>query len=114
MLADALDPTIEVTDTEESGALRAALCAGLGVGVYYSLDEATESAVGILRSHEPEPENRRGEYEGSTSSPSSPICVCKDSSRLRKDRWVERGARRTPRWLEGRFNPVEGSVKATS
>jgi L-xylulokinase len=64
MFADALDLTIEVTDAGESGALGAAICAGLGVGFYSSLDEAIESVVGILRTHEPEPENRDRLAEG--------------------------------------------------
>jgi L-xylulokinase len=81
MFADALDATIEVTDTEESGALCAAISAGLGVGVYCSLDEATESAVGILRSHEPEPENRDWLAEGdetyiALAKALLPICTC--------------------------------------
>lgn len=58
MFADALNLCVEVTDAEETGALGAAVCAGIGVGVYRSLDEATEQVVRLLRAHEPEPEGR--------------------------------------------------------
>lgn len=59
MFADALDLTVEIPDADEAGALGAAVCAGVGVGVYGSLDEATERVVRILRTHEPDPENHR-------------------------------------------------------
>ena len=58
MFADALDTTVEVTDADEAGALGAAVCAGIGTGLYSSLDEATSRVVRLLRSHEPEPEGR--------------------------------------------------------
>lgn len=56
MLADAVDFPVEVTDAEEAGALGAALLAGVGVGVYGSLEQATERTVRLLRTHEPDPE----------------------------------------------------------
>ena len=58
MFADALDTTVEVTDADEAGALGAAVCAGIGTGVYSSLDNATGWAVRLLHTHEPEPEGR--------------------------------------------------------
>ncbi len=58
MFADALDLTVEVTDAGEAGALGAALCAGVGSGLYGSLDEATSSVVRVMRTHTPDPENR--------------------------------------------------------
>lgn len=57
MFADALNLAVEVPDADEAGALGAAVCAGVGAGVYGSLDEATERVVRILRTHEPDPEN---------------------------------------------------------
>ena len=57
MLADAVDFPVEVTDAEEAGALGAAVLAGVGAGVYGSLEEATERAVRLLRTHEPDPES---------------------------------------------------------
>ncbi len=49
MFADALDTTVEVTDADEAGALGAAVCAGIGTGVYSSLDDATGWVVRLLR-----------------------------------------------------------------
>lgn len=59
MFADALDLAVEIPDADEAGALGAAVCAGVGAGVYRSLDEATERTVRILRVHEPDPERHR-------------------------------------------------------
>lgn len=58
MFADVLDLPVEITDVEESGALGAATLAGIGVGVFGSLEEAREKAVRILRVHQPDPERR--------------------------------------------------------
>ena len=57
MFADALDETVEVTGAGETGALGAALCAGVGTGVYDSLTEATKSVVRKFRIHEPDARN---------------------------------------------------------
>ena len=57
MFADALNETVEVTGAGETGALGAALCAGVGTGVYDSLDEATEGVVRRFRIHEPDARN---------------------------------------------------------
>ncbi len=40
MFADALDLTIDVTDANEAGALGAAICAGIGAGLYSGLEDA--------------------------------------------------------------------------
>jgi L-xylulokinase len=48
----------QVTDADEAGALGAAVCAGIGTGVYRSLEDATERVVRLLRTHEPKPESR--------------------------------------------------------
>lgn len=58
MFADGLDMTVEVPATEETGALGAALLAGLGLGWYSSLDDAAAS-VEIARVHEPDPRRAR-------------------------------------------------------
>ncbi|MGH3087215.1 MAG: FGGY-family carbohydrate kinase, partial [Rubrobacteraceae bacterium] len=57
MFADALGETVEVTGAGETGALGAALCAGVGTGVYDSLEDATDSVVRAFRIHEPDPRN---------------------------------------------------------
>ena len=57
MFADALNETVEVTGAGETGALGAALCAGVGTGVYNSLADATGSVVRKLRTHEPDARN---------------------------------------------------------
>lgn len=57
MFADALNETVEVTGAGETGALGAALCAGVGVGVYGSLNDATDSVVRRYRIHEPDARN---------------------------------------------------------
>lgn len=56
MFADVLDFPVEVTDVEETGSLGAAILAGIGVGVYDSLEDARERTIRILRTHEPDPE----------------------------------------------------------
>ena len=59
MFADALNETVEVTGAGETGALGAALCAGVGIGVYDSLDDATENVVRKFRIHEPDARNSK-------------------------------------------------------
>jgi sugar (pentulose or hexulose) kinase len=46
------------TEAAEAGALGTAVCAGIGIGVYFSLDAAIEQIVRILRTHEPDPQSR--------------------------------------------------------
>ncbi|MDQ3507774.1 MAG: carbohydrate kinase [Actinomycetota bacterium] len=57
IFADTLGETVEVTGTGETGALGAALCAGVGTGVYDSLEDATGSVVRAFRTHAPDPRN---------------------------------------------------------
>lgn len=59
MFADALGETVEVTGAGETGALGAALCAGVGVGVYDSLNDATDNVVRAFRTHEPDTRNSK-------------------------------------------------------
>jgi L-xylulokinase len=59
MFADALNETVEVTGAGETGALGAALCAGVGIGVYDSLNDATENVVRKFRTHEPDARNSK-------------------------------------------------------
>jgi L-xylulokinase len=56
LLADAVGLPVEVTDTDEAGARGAALLAGVGVGGYASLAEASAAAVRVARRHEPQPD----------------------------------------------------------
>ncbi len=55
MFADALGLSVLVTDAKEAGARGAALCAGVGIGVYGSLAEAVAATVRIVRSYQPDP-----------------------------------------------------------
>ncbi|MCZ4058407.1 FGGY-family carbohydrate kinase [Pantoea sp. LMR881] len=45
MFADVLGIPIRVSECKETGALGAALCAGVGVGVWKNLSEAAQQAV---------------------------------------------------------------------
>ncbi|MCL6439475.1 MAG: carbohydrate kinase [Rubrobacteraceae bacterium] len=58
MFADVLSRPVEVTAAGETGALGAALLAGIGAGLYSSLEEAVGRAVRVVRTHEPEPAGR--------------------------------------------------------
>lgn len=57
MFADALDLRVEITDCAESGARGAAALAGLGVGLFGSLDDVPD-LVKVARTHLPEPSRR--------------------------------------------------------
>jgi L-xylulokinase len=57
IFADALGAEVTVTDADEAGALGAALCAGVGAGVYGSLDDGVSSAVRVTASFEPDLES---------------------------------------------------------
>lgn len=57
IFADALGETVEIMGAGETGALGAALCAGVGTGVYDSLDDATDNVIRAFRTHEPDPRN---------------------------------------------------------
>lgn len=53
MFADSLDIKVEIVDVSESGALGAAICAGMGIGVYGSLEEAVEKTIRVARIYIP-------------------------------------------------------------
>jgi L-xylulokinase len=55
MFADVLDLPIEVPQGSEIGARGAALCAGIGAGVYSDYADAAARAVAIERIHAPDP-----------------------------------------------------------
>ena len=57
MFADALNETVEVTGAGETGALGAAICAGVGIGIYDSINDATENVIRAFRTHEPDARN---------------------------------------------------------
>lgn len=59
IFADTMNETVEVTGAGETSALGAALCAGVGTGVYDSIDDATKNVVRTFRIHEPDPRNAR-------------------------------------------------------
>ena len=53
MFADVLGRPIEVTACEELGAMGAALCAGVGVGMFGSFEEAVKQMVRVSRTVAP-------------------------------------------------------------
>lgn len=55
LFADVLDRPVEVTTANESGALGAALLAGVAAGRYASLDEGVAQTVHVARRYQPEP-----------------------------------------------------------
>jgi len=55
MFADVLDLPLEVPQGSEIGARGAALCAGIGIGVYADYADAATRAVTIERMHAPDP-----------------------------------------------------------
>jgi L-xylulokinase len=56
MFADALGFPVHVTNTEEAGVRGAALCAGIGAGIYGSLNEAVDRVVRVVDTYEPRSE----------------------------------------------------------
>lgn len=54
--ADLLDDAVRVPDGTEMGARGAAICGGAAAGVYDSTDAAVAEAVGVDRTHAPDPE----------------------------------------------------------
>lgn len=56
MFADGLGITVLLTDSEESGALGAAMCAAVGTGSHDSLEAAADAAVRVTERLEPDPE----------------------------------------------------------
>jgi L-xylulokinase len=56
IFADALQLPMEVPEGEELGARGAAICAGIGAGVYNDHAEAVDKAVRLHRRQEPDPE----------------------------------------------------------
>lgn len=56
MFADAIGVPMEVVDGEEIGARGAAMCAGIGAGVYSTYQDAVDKAVTVERRHEPDTE----------------------------------------------------------
>jgi len=56
MFADALGFPIELVEGEEMGTRGAAMCAGIGVGVYSDVQDAVSKAVKVRQHFEPNPE----------------------------------------------------------
>jgi L-xylulokinase len=55
LFADALGLPVDVPEATEVGALGAALLAGVGVGIYSSLDDAVAQACRVAARYEPDP-----------------------------------------------------------
>lgn len=53
--ADSFGLPVITTEARESGALGAVICAGIGAGVYASLEDAVEQTVRTVRVYEPQP-----------------------------------------------------------
>jgi L-xylulokinase len=58
MFADVLQLPIECTACEELGAMGAAMCGGVGVGLFSSFEQAVQGMVRVSRTVEPQRENR--------------------------------------------------------
>jgi len=58
MFADILQMPIELTASEELGAMGAAMCAGIGAGIFSSYDEAVSRMVRLVRTVEPDPRKK--------------------------------------------------------
>lgn len=54
MFADSLNLTVLLTDTDESGALGAAMCAAVGTGLHDSLEEAAAASIRVTERLEPD------------------------------------------------------------
>lgn len=64
MFADAMDLPVIVTQAEETGALGSAICAGIGVGRYSSLEDAVASVVHVRHVYEPRADRHSDLAEG--------------------------------------------------
>jgi L-xylulokinase len=58
MFADVLQLPIELAASEELGAMGAAICAGIGVGLFGSFEEAVAKMVRVSRTVQPDPAMR--------------------------------------------------------
>jgi L-xylulokinase len=58
MFADVLNLTISVVNVDETGALGAALCGAVGVGLFGSLTQAVKNAVSVTATYRSRPEVR--------------------------------------------------------
>jgi sugar (pentulose or hexulose) kinase len=56
MFADTIEVPVEVVKGEEIGARGAAMCAGIGVGLYEDYTDAISKSVEVTRRHEPNSE----------------------------------------------------------
>jgi L-xylulokinase len=59
MFADVLGLSIEVTASEELGAMGAAICAGTGVGLFSSFEDAVARMVRVSHTVQPQPANTK-------------------------------------------------------
>ncbi|HTJ94689.1 MAG TPA: FGGY-family carbohydrate kinase [Pararobbsia sp.] len=59
LFADTLGIDVHIPENQEAGALGAALCAGVSVGAFASLEEAASQACRVQRTHRPDPERHR-------------------------------------------------------
>ncbi len=62
MFADVLNKPVELMEVTELGALGAAMCAGIGAGLYKDCPDAVSKCVKVTKVYRPDP-GRVGEYE---------------------------------------------------
>lgn len=58
MFADIFEKPIELTEVSELGCLGAAMCAGIGAGLFDDVRDAVDNCVHIKETYEPNNENR--------------------------------------------------------
>ena len=62
MFADVLNKPVELTEVSELGALGAAMCAGIGAGLFTDCADAVNKCVKITKTYKPDPK-KVDEYE---------------------------------------------------
>ena len=62
MFADVLNRPVELTEVSELGALGAAMCAGIGAGLFADCNDAVSKCVKVTKVYRPN-ENKVPEYE---------------------------------------------------
>ena len=62
MFADILNKSIELTDVAELGALGAAMCAGIGAGLFSDCNDAVAKCVKVTKTFKPD-DSKREQYE---------------------------------------------------
>lgn len=64
MFADILNKPVELTEVTETGALGAAMYAGIGLGIYKDCVDAANKCIRVKETYNPDPENVKAYSEG--------------------------------------------------